>query len=106
MIKAGANAHDAGVDGGEEKEEGFEKGGAAAGGAVEDDVRGKLLERFEGFQGHGLSLEVFVYVYDYVYGWLAAWALKLGRAGSPNLPRRIVKSSKPNEAAKGLAALP
>jgi hypothetical protein len=49
VIKAGAESHDAGVDGGEKKEEGFEKGGAAAGGAVEDDVRGKLLEGLEGF---------------------------------------------------------
>ena len=38
----------------------------AAGGTVENDVRGELLERFEGFQSHGLSLGVFVYVYDYV----------------------------------------
>ena len=68
VIEAGAEAHDAGVDGGEEKEEGFEKGGAASGRPVEDDVRGKLLERLQGFQGHSLSLEVFVYVYDYVYG--------------------------------------
>jgi len=69
VIEAGAEAHDAGVDGGEEKEEGFEEGGAASGRPIENDVRGELLERFEGFQGHRLSLEVFVYVYDYVYGW-------------------------------------
>jgi hypothetical protein len=49
VIKAGAGAHDAGVDGGEEKKEGLEERGAAAGGAVEDDVRGELLEGFEGF---------------------------------------------------------
>ena len=47
VIKAGAGAHDAGVDGGEEKKEGLEERGAAAGGAVEDDVRGELLQWFQ-----------------------------------------------------------
>jgi hypothetical protein len=68
VIEAGAEAHDSGVDGGEEKEEGFEEDGAASGRPVEDDVGGELLERLQGFQRHSLSLEVFVYVYDYVYG--------------------------------------
>ena len=66
VIELGAGAHDAGIDGGEEKKEGLEKGGSAAGGTVENDVRGELLERFEGFKRHPLILEVFVYVYDYV----------------------------------------
>ena len=60
-------------------EEKFEKGGAGAGGTVEDDVRGKLLEGLQGFQGHSLSLEVFVYVYDYVYGF--GWWKKGGGRG-------------------------
>jgi len=68
VIKAGAEAHDAGVDGGEEKEKGLKEGGAASGRAVEDDVGCELFERLQGFQRHSLSLEVFVYVYDYVYG--------------------------------------
>jgi len=68
VIKAGAEAHDPGVDGGEEKEKGLEEGSAASGGTVEDDIGGELLERLQGFQRHSLSLEVFVYVYDYVYG--------------------------------------
>jgi hypothetical protein len=59
VIKAGAKAHDAGVDSGEEKKEGLEEGGAAASGAVEDDVGGELLEGFEGFQCHGLRMKIF-----------------------------------------------
>jgi len=66
VIELGAGAHDAGIEGGKEKKEGLEKGGSPAGGAVEDDIRGELLERFEGFKRHPLILEVFVYVYDYV----------------------------------------
>ena len=29
---------------------------------------------------------IIVYVYDYVYGWLVAWTLKLGRAVSMKPP--------------------
>ena len=86
VIKAGAKAHDAGVDGGEKKEEGLEEGGAASGRPVEDDVGGELLERLQGFQRHGLRMGIIVYVYDYVYGWLVAWTLKLGRAVSMKPP--------------------
>jgi hypothetical protein len=68
VIKAGAEAHDAGVNRGEKQEERLKEGGAASGRAVENDVGGELLEGLEGFQGHGLILGLFVYVYDYVYG--------------------------------------
>jgi len=64
VIKAGAEAHDAGVDGGEEKKEGLEEGGAASGRPIEDDIGGELFERLQGFQRHSLSLGVFVYVYE------------------------------------------
>jgi len=47
VIEAGAEAHDAGVDGGEEKKEGLEEGGAASGRTIEDDVRGELFQRFQ-----------------------------------------------------------
>ena len=47
VIKAGAEAHDAGVDGGEEKEERLEERGAATGRPVEDDVGGELLQWFQ-----------------------------------------------------------
>jgi len=47
VIKAGAEAHDPGVDGGEEKEKGLEEGGAASGCPVEDDVGRKLFQRFQ-----------------------------------------------------------
>jgi hypothetical protein len=66
VVELGPDPHDSGIDGGETKEDGFEQGGPAAGGTVEDDVRGELLEGLQGFQCHGLSLEVIVYVYDYV----------------------------------------
>jgi len=66
MIEAGAEPHDAGVDGGEEKKKGLQEGGSPSSRTVEDDVGGELLEGFEGFQSHGLSLGVIVYVYDYV----------------------------------------
>ena len=52
MVEAGADAHDAGVKGGEEKKEGLEEGGSATGGTIEDDIGGKLFEGFEGFEGH------------------------------------------------------
>ena len=86
VIKAGTEAHDAGIDGGEKKKERLEEGGAASGRPVEDDVGGELLERLQGFQRHGLRMGIIVYVYDYVYGWLVAWTLKLGRAVSMKPP--------------------
>lgn len=60
LVEAGAQAHEAGVKGGEEKKEGFEEGGAATGGAVEDDVGGELLEEFEGFEGHEGRVGIFM----------------------------------------------
>ena len=56
MVEAGADAHDAGVKGGEEKKEGLEEGGSATGGTIEDDIGGKLLERFKSFEGHDSRL--------------------------------------------------
>ena len=47
LVEAGAKAHDAGVDGGEKKKKGLEKGGSATGGAIQDDIGRKLFERFE-----------------------------------------------------------
>jgi hypothetical protein len=59
VIKAGAEAHDAGVDRGEQKEEGLEEGGAASGRPVEDDVGGELLQRFQSLQSHSVRMENF-----------------------------------------------
>jgi len=59
VIKAGAEAHDPGVDGGEEKENGLEEGGTASGCTIEDDVRRKLFQRFQSFQSHGLRMKIF-----------------------------------------------
>ena len=56
LVEAGADAHDAGVKGGEEKKEGLEEGGSATGGTIEDDIGGKLFEGFEGFEGHDSRL--------------------------------------------------
>ena len=56
VIKLGPGPHDARVNRGQKKQERFEEGGPASGGTVEDDVRGELLERLEGFECHGLSL--------------------------------------------------
>ena len=60
VIEAGAEAHDARIDGGKKEKKRLEQGGPATGGPVEDDVGGELLEGLQGFQGHGLSLGVFV----------------------------------------------
>ena len=56
LVEAGADAHDAGVKGGEEKKEGLEEGGSATGGTIEDNIGGKLFEWFEGFEGHDSRL--------------------------------------------------
>ena len=56
LVEAGAKAHDAGVDGGKEEEEGFEEGGSPTGGTIEDDIGGKLFEGFESFEGHDSRL--------------------------------------------------
>ena len=56
LVEAGAKAHDAGVDGGKEEEEGFEEGGSPTGGTIEDDIGGKLFERFKSFEGHDSRL--------------------------------------------------
>jgi hypothetical protein len=47
LVEAGANAHDACVDGREEEKERFEEGGSTAGGTIQDDIGRKLFEGFE-----------------------------------------------------------
>jgi hypothetical protein len=47
LVEAGANTHDACVDGRKEEEERFEEGGSTTRGAIEDDVGRKLFEGFE-----------------------------------------------------------
>jgi hypothetical protein len=59
VIEAGAEPHEVGVDGGEKKEEWLEEGGAASGRAVEDDVGGELLQRFQSLQSHQLRMKIF-----------------------------------------------
>jgi hypothetical protein len=59
VIEAGAEAHDAGVDGGEKKEKGFKESGTASGRPVEDDVGGELLQGFQSLQSHGLRMKIF-----------------------------------------------
>jgi hypothetical protein len=47
LVEAGANAHDACVDGREEEKERLKEGGSTTRGAIEDDVGRKLFEGFE-----------------------------------------------------------
>lgn len=49
LVEAGANAHDACVDGCEEEKERLEEGGSATRGTIQDDVGRKLFEGFESF---------------------------------------------------------
>jgi hypothetical protein len=49
VIKVGAEAHDARIDGGKKEKKRLEQGGPATGGPVEDDVGGELLEGLQGF---------------------------------------------------------
>jgi hypothetical protein len=60
LVEAGADAHDAGVKGGEEKKEGLEEGGSTTGGTIEDNIGGKLFEWFESFQSHSRRLGSFL----------------------------------------------
>ncbi len=59
MIELGPGPHDPGVDGGEAKKDGFEESRPAAGGPVEDDVRGELLKGFQRSQSHAVRMEDF-----------------------------------------------
>ena len=52
LVEAGADPHDACVEGGEQEKKGFEKGGPATCGTIEDDIGRKLFEGFESFQCH------------------------------------------------------
>jgi len=47
LVKAGANAHNARIDGREEEKERLEKGGSTTRGAIEDDIGRKLFQGFE-----------------------------------------------------------
>jgi hypothetical protein len=47
LVEAGANAHDACVDGREEEKERLKEGGSTAGGTIQDDIGRKLFEGFE-----------------------------------------------------------
>jgi hypothetical protein len=49
LVEAGANTHDACVDGRKEEEERFEEGGSTTRGTIQDNIGGKLFEWFESF---------------------------------------------------------
>ncbi len=59
MVELGPDPHDSGIDGGQAKKNGFEQGGPAAGGTVEDDVRGELLKGFKSSESHKGRMEGF-----------------------------------------------
>jgi hypothetical protein len=59
VVELGPNPHDSGIDGGEAKKNGFEQGSPAAGGTVEDNVRGELLEGFKSSESHKGRMEGF-----------------------------------------------
>jgi len=58
LVEAGANTHDACVDGRQEEKKRFKEGGSTTRGAIEDDIGGKLFEGFESFQSHSRRLGV------------------------------------------------
>jgi hypothetical protein len=58
LVEAGANTHDACVDGREEEKKRFEEGGTAACGTIQDNIGGKLFKGFESFQSHNRRLGV------------------------------------------------
>ena len=58
LVEAGTQAHDACVDGGEEKEERFKEGCAASCRTIEDDIGGKLFERFKSLDCHEGKVEI------------------------------------------------
>jgi hypothetical protein len=47
LVEAGANAHDACVDGREEEKKGLKEGGSTAGGTIQDHVGRELFQGFE-----------------------------------------------------------
>jgi hypothetical protein len=60
LVEAGANTHDACVDGREEEKKRFEEGGTAACGTIQDNIGGKLFKGFESFQSHGDRVGIFM----------------------------------------------
>jgi len=58
LVEAGTQAHDACVNRSEEKKEGFKDGCSAACRTIEDDIGGKLFERFESLECHEGKVEI------------------------------------------------
>ena len=58
LVEAGTQAHDACVDRSEEEKEGFKEGCAATRRTIEDDIGGKLFERFESLNCHEGKVEI------------------------------------------------
>jgi hypothetical protein len=58
LVEACAQAHDPCIDGGEEEKEWFKERGTAACRTIEDDVGGKLFERFESLYCHESKVEI------------------------------------------------
>ena len=58
LIEAGAQTHDACVNRSEEEQERFKEGCAASSRTIEDDIGGKLFERFESLDCHEGKVEI------------------------------------------------
>jgi len=58
LVEAGTQAHDACVNRSEEEKEWFKEGCAASSRTIEDDVGGKLFERFESLYCHESKVEI------------------------------------------------
>ena len=58
LVEAGTQAHDACVNRSEEEKERFKEGCAASSRTIEDDIGGKLFERFESLNCHGGKVEI------------------------------------------------
>jgi hypothetical protein len=60
LVEAGANAHDACVDGREEEKKGLKEGGSATRSSIQDHVGRKLFEGFECLKSHGERVGIFM----------------------------------------------
>jgi hypothetical protein len=58
LVEAGTQAHDACVNRSEEEKERFKEGCAASSRTIEDDIGGKLFERFESLDCHEGKVEI------------------------------------------------
>lgn len=58
LIEAGAQTHDARIDGGKKEKKRLKEGCAAACRTIEDDIGGKLFERFESLNCHEGKVEI------------------------------------------------